>query len=368
MLKKTKQNQHNNNALYLPQIYSLKNAKDKLALQELIDSTPGILILDEIESQVRELIKIRHPQKPLTEEEYQNEINKYFIRDHSDEYGVWVYYPWNMRLVHILDEDEFVELRTSRNMYKITPDELKQLRSKRVGVIGLSVGQMIAVTIAMERICGEIRMADFDTLELSNMNRIRTSVANLGLSKTIIAAREIAEMDPYIKVKIFSDGITEENIDEFLLGTSEKLDVLVEECDGLDVKILSRIKARAYKIPVVMDTNDRGMLDIERFDLEENMPLLHGLIPEGMTDLNSLKNLSNQEKVPLLGAMVGIDKISDRMKLSLSEMGKTISTWPQLASSVVLGGAMVTDVVRRILLGQLKSSGRYYVDFEEIIK
>jgi hypothetical protein len=87
-----------------------------------------------------------------------------------------------------------------------------------------------------------------------------------------------------------------------------------------------------------------------------------------MTDLNSLRNLSNQEKVPLLGAMVGIDKISSRMKISLSEMGKSISTWPQLASSVVLGGAMVTDVARRIFLGNLKTSGRYYIDFEELIK
>jgi hypothetical protein len=87
-----------------------------------------------------------------------------------------------------------------------------------------------------------------------------------------------------------------------------------------------------------------------------------------MGDLNALKNLSNQEKVPLLSAMVGIENISDRMRLSLTEMGNTISTWPQLASSVVLGGAMVTDVCRRILLKQTTLSGRYYVDFNELIK
>ncbi len=366
MLNKTKHTIHNNNH-FLPVFFDLKNSSDQQALQDLLDNNQHILVCDEIESQVKELIKIRHPQVQLTSSNYDDKIVQYFSPETKDSYGKWVYYSWSNKVVHILDEEEFTELRTSRNLYKITPEERSVLRTKSIGVIGLSVGQMIALTIAMERVAGEIRMADFDLLELSNMNRIRTVVSNIGLSKTIIAAREIAEMDPYIKVKIFSEGITEENIDEFLIG-DKKIDLLVEECDGLDIKILSRIKAREYKIPVVMDTNDRGMLDIERFDLSDNMPLLHGLIPEGMTDLKSLRNLSNQEKVPLLGAMVGIDKISSRMKMSLSEMGKSISTWPQLASSVVLGGAMVTDVARRILLGELKTSGRYYIDFEELIK
>ena len=46
----------------------------------------------------------------------------------------------------------------------------------------------------MERICGEIRLADFDILELTNLNRIRTGVHNLGLSKTYSVAREISEI------------------------------------------------------------------------------------------------------------------------------------------------------------------------------
>ncbi len=51
----------------------------------------------------------------------------------------------------------------------------------------------------------------------------------------------------------------------------------------------------------------------------------------------------------------------------MPEIRRTISTWPQLASGVALGGALVTDVVRRILLGELTDSGRYYVDVESII-
>lgn len=351
---------------FLPEIFNINISSDFQRVQNLIDEQAELLVLDEIHSQMRELIKIRNPQKVLTEDEYVQQIETLLNGKPSHYYGSWVYYPWNKKLVHLLSKDEFVELRTSRNLYKITPEERSTLLQKKIAIIGLSVGQMIALTIAMERTCDEIRLADFDLIELSNMNRIRTSVTNIGVSKAVVAAREIAELDPYIHVKLFLDGITDDNIDDFLLKDG-KVDLLIEECDGLDVKILSRIKAREYGIPVVMETNDRGMIDIERFDLEPKRALLHGLIPENMENLSALRNLSNQEKVPLLGAMVGIEHISDRMKMSLAEMGKTISTWPQLASSVVLGGAMVTDVSRRILLKQTTLSGRYYVDFNELI-
>src|SRR5690606_41899713 len=110
--------------------------------------------------------------------------------------------------------------------------------------------------------------AESDTAEATSLNRIRIGVHNLGVHKNIIAARESAEIDPYLKVKIYSEGITDKNIDAFFMEGG-KWDVLVEVCDGLDTKITSRFKAKELGIPVVMDTNDRGMLDVERFDLEQ---------------------------------------------------------------------------------------------------
>src|SRR5205814_1258580 len=157
------------------------------------------------------------PAVKIKPDEYPALINSYLAGQHINEYGVWVYYPWSKRLVHLLNEEEFIEVRTNRNQYKITLEEQKLLRQKKVGIIGLSVGQSIALTMAMERIYGELRIADFDTAELSNLNRIRTGVHNLGLNKAIIVAREIAEIDPFIKIKIFNDGLTAENIDRFFL-------------------------------------------------------------------------------------------------------------------------------------------------------
>lgn len=349
--------------MYQPRIYRLHNNEDRQQHEGVLQ-LPGIQVLDELDGQLRELIKIQNPKIKIKDDEYPDLITRHLDGRKPEEYGVWAYYPWANRLVHLLDEEEFVEVRTNRNRYKLTKEEQTYLSKKIIGVIGLSVGQSIALTIAMERICGELRLADFDTVELSNLNRIRTGLHNLGLHKTILAAREILEIDPYLNVKVYSEGITADNIDEFFTGGG-KLDLLVEVCDGLDIKIQSRFKARELRIPVLMDTNDRGMLDVERFDLEPERPILHGLA--GDLNPESIKGLTNEQKIPYILKMVGADTISTRLKASMMEVEQSINTWPQLASSVVLGGALTTDTARRILLGHFHESGRYYIDFDELI-
>src|SRR5690606_36891863 len=108
---------------------------------------------------------------------------------------------------------------------------------------------------------------------------------------TVIVAREIAETDAFLKVEIFPEGLQDDNIDAFI-HEGGKLDLIIEECDSLNIKVLTRLKARENGIPVVMDTSDRGMLDIERFDLEPDRPVFHGLVPE--ETLKNLKDLTTE--------------------------------------------------------------------------
>jgi molybdopterin/thiamine biosynthesis adenylyltransferase len=365
ILQRGRSHVENSQQSYLPEFFRLARPAEAEALQALLEQNPSIRVFDALTGQLEELVKALHPTQRFTSGQLAEGISRHLKGVPAEEYGVWVYYPWASRVVHILDEKEFIELRTSRNLYKITREEREVLAGKKIGVIGLSVGQSIAVTMAMERTFGEIRLADFDSLELTNMNRIRTGLHNLGLPKVLVAAREIVEMDPFLKVVCYPEGITEGNIDDFLTGGG-KLDILVDECDSVEIKIHCRIRAKALRIPVVMDTSDRGLVDVERFDLEPDRPLLHGLI-NGITP-SDFSNLTDAEKIPLIGAMVGLATVSDRMKASLPEVGKTIRTWPQLASGVALGGAISTDVCRRIALNHYRESGRYYVDLEQIIR
>lgn len=352
--------------IYNPEIYPANSGGATDEIVGELRNRPGIRFLDTIESQLQQLVKCRHPKVKFGDdsEKYQQFIEEYLNGRSIDDIGNYVYYPWKNVVVRLLSEDEFVEVRTNRNRYKITDEEQELLRSKKVGIIGLSVGQAVAVTMAMERVAGEIRLADFDEIELTNLNRIRTDLTNLGVNKAVQVAREISEFDPYLKIKVYEDGITKDNIDSFFTEGG-KLDALVEECDGLDIKIIARRKARELGIPVIMETNDRAMLDIERFDIEPDRPILHGLV-EGL-DPEKLRTLkTNEDKVPYMLDMIGIDQTSADLRASMLEIEQSINTWPQLASSVVAGAGIVVNVVKRILLNADVASGRFYSDFEKI--
>ncbi|MEZ4799075.1 MAG: ThiF family adenylyltransferase [Flavobacteriales bacterium] len=346
-----------------PILYRLSRELDREALNLLLDQHPECQVFDTIESQLKDLIKLENPSFKLTEEEYQEKINEKLKGITAQDYGVWVYYPWKNALVHLLDEEEFIKVRTIRNAYKITFEEQEQLRTKKIGVVGLSVGQSVVMTMALERIAGEFFIADFDRLELSNMNRIRTGVSNLGLLKGSIVKREIAEIDPFIKVHVFNEGITKNNIENFLEG-SGKLDLVVEECDNPLIKLLVRKHCKRIGIPVVMELSDRGLLDIERFDLDRDYPILHGLVGEEYLEKG---DLSDEDKRSLLFQFMNISEISERGMSSLAQVGITISTWPQLGSDVILGGAVVTMTSRMVLLNQITKSSRTYVDVPSII-
>lgn len=344
------------------EILQIGCVEDQIRIDSLLSDTT-IQKFDSIAQQLEELMKVNFPSTQFTEDEMRKAIQNHLEDKAFDEYGLWVYYPWTKRLVHILFEEEFVAVRTNRNQLKITKEEQMLLKEKVIGVIGLSVGQSIALTMAMERICGTIKLADFDTAELSNLNRIRTGIHNLGINKTIIAAREIAEIDPFIEVYIYNEGITENNIENFVLD-SKKLDLMVEVCDGLDVKIKSRLAAKKHAIPVVMETNDKCMLDVERYDVESDYPLFHGLISKE----DVLGVFSSHNRMSLIKKIVNVENLSSRMLDSFAALGKDILSWPQLASSVTMGGAVTTDVARKILLGEKVLSGRCYFDIDKVMK
>jgi molybdopterin/thiamine biosynthesis adenylyltransferase/nitroreductase len=351
------------NTIYKPVFFNTKNSTEMHHLADLIVNKPHLQIFDCIESQIEELIKCLKPGIPATD--LKKAVEKHIGASPLEEYGLWVYYPWSEKLVHILDEEEFAIVRTNRNKHKITEEEQALLSQKKIGVMGLSVGQSVSLTLAIERGFGELRIADFDVLDLSNLNRIRTGIHNIHLQKTVIVAREIAELDPFLKVVCFHEGITEDNIDAFLTENGP-LNLLIDECDSFDIKISAREKAKALGIPVLMEGSDRCTIDIERFDLEPERPVLHGYVEH--MDMDVFKTLkSMDEKIPYIAPVTGVETLSPRMKASVIEMMTSISTWPQLASAVTYGGGITADLSRKILLGNLSVSGRFFVDIDELI-
>jgi molybdopterin/thiamine biosynthesis adenylyltransferase len=310
------------------------------ATLERLRADPVIEIIDHLAEQREDLCALRPSRETA--------LNAELCR--------WAYYPWRRAVVAVLGPQAFRAVRLDRNRNSITADEQARLGALRIGVAGLSVGHVIAHTLAAQGICGELRLTDFDRIELSNLNRLPATVLDLGLNKAEVAARRIAELDPYLHVRVLDLGLTFDTIDEFLDG----LDIVVEECDSLDMKARLREGARARRIPVLMATSDRGLVDVERFDLEPRRPILHGLLDE--LDVALLPEMSSREKVPYMLRFLAAELLSARVAASVIEIDRTLSTWPQLSGDVVLGATVIAEAVRRIGLGENLRSGRVRVD------
>ncbi|MFD8949569.1 hypothetical protein ACFV0B_12010 [Streptomyces xanthophaeus] len=173
------------------------------------------------------------------------------------------------------------------------------------------------------------------------------------------------ELDPYLDVEVHRSGVNEENIEEFFGDPAHGLDLLIEECDTPWVKVAAREYARSRRVPVLMDTNDRGLLDIERFDIEPDRPLFHGRT--GTTTAADVLALDREATIRFLLDVVDEQRLSPAMSDALTRVGRTLSSWPQLASGVMLGAALVTDTARRILLGEPLPSGRHSVDLDVLV-
>jgi molybdopterin/thiamine biosynthesis adenylyltransferase len=314
-----------------------EDAADKAVLDQLRDD-PVIEFVDHRDTQLAELRGLLPPPDPE------------LVAD-----------SWRRAAVAVLGPRGFRAVRLDRNRNVVTADEQSRLGELRIGVAGLSAGHVIAHTLAAQGLCGVLRLADFDHLELSNLNRVPATVFDIGLNKAEVAARRIAELDPYLPVEVMDTGLTLDTVDEFLDG----LNIVVEECDSLDMKAIVRERARGRGIPVLMATSDRGLIDVERFDLEPQRPILHGLL--GDVDPASLARMTSGQKVPYMLRLLDAQQLSPRGAASLLEIDRTLSTWPQVSGDVAAGAPAIAEAVRRIGLGEHLPSGRARLDIGGVL-
>jgi hypothetical protein len=279
-----------------------------------------------------------------------------------DACGTWVWIPWERRLVHLLDEDDYVEVITNRNRDKITREEQALLRSKRVGVVGLSVGGEAAVAIAQEHLCGEMVLADFDALDLSNLNRLGAGFDDLGLNKAVIVARRIMKIDPYLRLIVYTEGVTAGNADAFLDG----LDLLLEECDGLALKYEIRAKAKERGIDVLFAGDERGFLSVEPYGQCPDLEPFHGRLdgPQRPRERDATPVDFWRALTVWLG---GWDAISEQSRRSLLQIGSTLCGYPQLSGEARYAAGQLAWFSRRLLLGEAVEPFVGHLDLDELV-
>lgn len=351
-----------------PQFFNAADEASIKQLESLIEAGKSTRFVDPMEYAVDELYDIKYPHEKDLPRESKTAFTS-FAKDVAWPHGTFVWYPWSGQLVRFPNKDDFRALRTSRNRNLITADEQNKLYGATIFVAGLSVGSNIIEALVSMGIGGKFIIADMDIIEPSNLNRIRAPYHDVGVHKADAIAMRMQEIDPYLQFELLREGITEENLaaklDEY------KPDIIVDEMDQVKLKITMRREAKKRGIAVLSaaDDGDSTLLDIERYDLDSDYQLFHGLIDEAvLARLESDNHIPRQQLGMLIGKyFVGPEHIPLRMYQSLGEVGKTLPSWPQLGGAAAQSGLAVAYAARQIILGLPLKQGRFVIGPDQVL-
>lgn len=294
-----------------------------------------------------------------------------FIRERSGDdaalMGDYIYYPWSGLVLHTISEDEQSRLRTNRMNNLLTREEQRTLADFSCGVAGLSFGNGIALSLVYSGAANTIKIADSDIFETTNLNRVRVGLPSVGKPKVAVTAQEIYEVNPYASVTVFEQGLGSDNIDSFV-GGEVPLGAVFDVVDDLGMKVRLRQAAKEAKIPVIMLTSleDSILVDVERFDLEPDRDIFHGLLG-GVSDELVSQTMTEQDKAQYAMKIVGPEHVSYRNLLSLSAIGEELVSRPHLFGTVSIVCGLATYIVKRIALGEDMPSMRTLVAFDEVL-
>lgn len=110
----------------------------------------------------------------------------------------------------------------------------RKLSNARVAVAGLGgLGSHISVMLARSCI-GTLHLIDFDTVDISNLNRQEYYLSHLGKPKTECLKEKLLEINPYLNIIADNIKVTEDNIEE-LFGNEK---IVCEAFDNADRKAM----------------------------------------------------------------------------------------------------------------------------------
>jgi molybdopterin/thiamine biosynthesis adenylyltransferase len=148
----------------------------------------------------------------------------------------------------MLTRDELTRYDRQIILYGFGEEGQEKLKKARVFVAGAGgLGSPISIYLAAAGI-GYIRIADHDSIELSNLNRqILHWQENIGGKKVDSAADKLGRFNPDIKIEGLAETITEASVDE-LVGDA---DIIVDAMDNLPTRYLLNKTAIRKNIPFV---------------------------------------------------------------------------------------------------------------------
>lgn len=328
-------------------------------------------IIDNYAEQFAELVLSRNAHLYRANHEVQVEsiaklLDEHYGSTETWKMGSWVFYPWSGELVHLLDRENFEDLRSIRNRDLINKQEQSLLSDFNATCFGMSVGSAGALALGVVGASRRIKLVDGAVVSGSNLNRILTGVSSVGIQKSEVISRKLHEMNPYMEIGVY-DKVDESNINA-IFDSKWNSNVIIDEIDDIEMKVKLRVEARKRAIPVLMATEigDTVILDVERFDIDPKRQLFHGIVPN-IEDLLDRKVENQREWMKHAVNIIGPKNMHIKMQESLLKIGASIVTHPQLGPTVMMTGGILATAVKYLALNQPMDSGRYVISLEKLL-
>ena len=128
-------------------------------------------------------------------------------------------------------------------------ENINKIKQSRVFIAGLGGVGSYAMESLIRSGVGEIGIADFDTVDISNLNRqLETLQTNIGQKKVDIFEQRAKEINPYIVINKYPLFIRTDNID---LLQIDHYDLLIDCIDSVEGKLAMWKYCQNHNIPFI---------------------------------------------------------------------------------------------------------------------
>ena len=207
------------------------------------------------------------------------------------------------------------ELRYNRQIVlkDIDFDGQETLKNTKMLIVGLGgLGCAASQYLAVAGV-GHLTLLDFDTVDLSNLQRqVLHDDSRLGMPKVESARQSLQRLNPHIEVNAIHQLLNEQQLHD-LVG---KFDVVLDCTDNVTTRNQLDTACAAHKIPLVSGAAIRMEGQISVFTYEDNTPNYHAL--SRLFGDNALSCVEAGVLAPivgLVGSIQALEAIKVRLKI-----------------------------------------------------
>lgn len=155
-----------------------------------------------------------------------------------------------------------------RTELAIGQENLEKLKNSHIIVFGLGGVGGGAVEALVRSGIGELSLVDFDTVDITNLNRQIIATQNtIGKPKALCMKERALSINPEVKINIFIEKFLKENSDLFF--KDKKYDYVIDAIDLITAKLDLIELCYKQKIPIISSMGTGNKLDPTQFEVAD---------------------------------------------------------------------------------------------------